>query len=104
MAFVPNIPLAGYQAVDSNPNMDLKSLMAFLPPPNQTADQLQIIYGLSAYRYDRLGYYDREFSDPHAEEVVRLFQQDLNQVERKIELRNKNRLVEYNFLKPYFSS
>ncbi|MDJ0697923.1 lipoxygenase family protein [Mastigocoleus sp. MO_188.B34] len=100
MAFVPNMPLAAYQPVDSNPNMDQGSLMAFLPPPNQTADQLQIIYGLSAYRYDRLGYYDREFSDSRAEEVVRLFQQDLNHVERKIELRNKNRLVEYNFLKP----
>ena len=100
MTFVPNMPLAGYESVKPNPTIDLKDMMAFLPPPNQAAEQLQILYGLAAYRYDRLGYYDRPFTDPRAEEAVRLFQQDLNHIERKIELRNKNRLVEYDYLKP----
>ncbi|MEO0967362.1 MAG: hypothetical protein AAFX80_03230 [Cyanobacteria bacterium J06639_18] len=79
--------------------MDLKSLMAFPPIQSNrrpTTNYLQII-SLSLRRLD---YYHREFSDSYAEEVVRLSQHDLNQVERKIGLRNKNRLVKYNFLKP----
>lgn len=100
MAFVPNMPFAAYQPIEAAPKIDHDKLMSFLPPPNQAADQLQIMYGLSAYQYDRLGYYDEEFADPRAQAIVERFQQRLNQVERKIELRNKSRLVEYNYLKP----
>ena len=103
ISFVPNMPFAAYQPIHTNPlesDIDHDYLMSFLPPPNQAADQLQIMYGLSAYQYDRFGYYDEEFIDPEAQLIVEKFQQRLNQIERKIELRNKNRFVEYNYLKP----
>lgn len=100
MAFTANMPLAAYDPIQADPQVDHDSLMSFLPPPNQAADQLKIMYGLSAYQYDRLGYYDETFSDRRAQLIVEKFQQNLNCIERKIELRNKSRLVEYNYLKP----
>ncbi|XWK89585.1 MAG: lipoxygenase family protein [Phormidium sp.] len=102
MAFVPNMPLAAYQQLTEDLSIaDEKSLMSFLPPPKQAADQLTIVYILSAYRYDRLGYYDNDFPDPQAQAVVEQFKQDLNAVERQIDLNNKSRLVPYIYLKPY---
>ena len=100
MAFTANMPLAAYDPIQADPQVDHDSLMSFLPPPNQAADQLKIMYGLSAYQYDRLGYYDEPLSDRKAQLIVEKFQQNLNRIERKIELRNKSRLVEYNYLKP----
>jgi arachidonate 15-lipoxygenase len=79
---------------------DRKSLLSFLPPSKQTADQLSILFILSAYRYDRLGYYDDKFLDPEAQDVLAKFQQELNEAEREIELNNKSRLINYNYLKP----
>ncbi|BAY78233.1 lipoxygenase-like protein [Nostoc linckia NIES-25] len=101
MTFMPNMPLAGYKQMTSEGTIaDRKSLLSFLPPPKQTADQLSILFILSAYRYDRLGYYDDKFADPEAEDIVATFQQDLNEVDREIELNNKSRLIKYNYLKP----
>lgn len=101
MAFVPNMPLAAYQPITEDLSIpDPKSLMSFLPPPKQAADQLAIVYVLSAYRYDRLGYYDNEFQDPQAQAAVKRFKEDLNIVERQIDLNNKKRLVPYIYLKP----
>ncbi len=101
MAFIPNMPLAAYQPITEEGEIpDQKSLLSFLPPPKPTADQLSIIHILSAYRYDRLGYYAQPFEDAEAQALVVAFQQELNAVERKIELNNKSRLVEYNYLKP----
>jgi len=101
MAFVPNMPLAAYQPITEDLSTpDQKSLMSFLPPPKQAADQLTILYILSAYRYDRLGYYDKDFPDPQALAVVEQFKQDLNAVDRQIDLNNKSRLVPYIYLKP----
>jgi arachidonate 15-lipoxygenase len=101
MAFIPNMPLAAYQPITEEGELpDRKSLLSFLPPPKRTAEQLSIIYILSAYRYDRLGYYEQPFEDAEALALVLAFQQELNEVDRKIELNNKSRLVEYNYLKP----
>lgn len=101
MAFVPNMPLAAYQQITETGSIaDRKSLISFLPPPKRTADQLSIIEILTAYRYDRLGYYEEEWDDPEAEAVLNKFLQDLNVVERSIELNNKSRLVDYKYLQP----
>lgn len=101
MTFIPNMPLAGYQQITEEGAIpDRKNLISFLPPPKRTAEQLTILYILSAYRYDKLGYYDHPFDDSQAQALIDQFQQDLNGVERKIELNNKSRLVEYNYLKP----
>ncbi|MGQ4647875.1 lipoxygenase family protein [Lyngbya aestuarii] len=100
VAFAPNMPFAAYRPIQANPTIDQKSFLSFLPPPNQAVDQLKIMFALSAYYYDKLGYYDYPFEDPQAEAIVKQFQQNLNGIERKIELRNKSRLIEYNYLKP----
>jgi arachidonate 15-lipoxygenase len=105
MAFVPNMPLAAYQELTKKGQfLDEKSLMQFLPPPKQTADQLEMMYLLSDYRYDRLGYYDQEFENTfkgtEVEPILKKFKQDLNQVEIEIDSNNQSRILPYPFLKP----
>ncbi|MBR8826571.1 MAG: lipoxygenase [Gomphosphaeria aponina SAG 52.96 = DSM 107014] len=105
LGFIPNAPLAAYQPIKnqfshSENSLTLQELMAFLPPPNQVMGQIQILYALSAYRYDRLGYYDTPFPDRRAQVVLTRFQQELQTIERKIELRNKNRVTPYKVLRP----
>jgi arachidonate 15-lipoxygenase len=86
-----------------------------LPPYKRTADQLQTLFILSAYRYDRLGYYEKAFQELHNEKledvftddnnkeiiaIVRQFQQNLNMVEQEIDTNNQKRVVPYPYLKP----
>jgi arachidonate 15-lipoxygenase len=102
MGFIPNMPLAAYQAIQQKGDIkDRQALIDFLPPAKPTSSQLTTVFTLSAYRYDRLGYYEEEeFADPNADDVVNKFQQELNVVQRKIELNNKGRLVNYEYLQP----
>jgi arachidonate 15-lipoxygenase len=102
MGFIPNMPLAAYQAIQQKGDIkDRQALIDFLPPAKPTNTQLSTVYILSDYRYDRLGYYEEEeFTDPNADQVVNKFQQELNMVQRKIELNNKRRLVHYEYLQP----
>ncbi|MEA5575817.1 lipoxygenase family protein [Anabaena sp. UHCC 0451] len=102
MGFVPNMPLAAYQPIIENGMIkERKALIDFLPPAKPTSTQLSTLFILSDYRYDRLGYYEEEeFKDPNADNVVNQFQQELNIVQRKIELNNKGRLVNYEYLQP----
>jgi arachidonate 15-lipoxygenase len=103
MAFTPNMPLAAYAKItmkdsDRTPPPGPGALLPILPPPRRAAEQLQSIFILSAYRFDRLGYY--AFEDPAAQVVVERFQQRLNVVERKIDLNNNKRLIPYIYMKP----
>lgn len=102
MAFVPNMPFAAYQPIadDLTSTKEQKSLMPFLPPSKPAGDQLTIVHFLSAYRYDRLGEYENKFSDPEAQAILHKFQEDLNAVERQIDVNNKSRLIPYIYLKP----
>ena len=108
MGFIPNAPLAAYQPIksqfkdenDQEEELTLQELLAFLPPSNQVVDQINIMYTLGTYRYDRLGYYDEPFSDRRARTVLMRFQQNLNGIERTIDLRNQKRVFRYPVLKP----
>lgn len=101
MTFMPNMPLAAYKQITPEGTIpDHKNLISYLPPPKQTADQLTVLFILAAYRYDRLGYYDDKFEDQEAQDLIVTFQQNLNGVERQIELNNKSRLIDYIYLKP----
>ena len=108
MGFIPNAPLAAYQPIKSQfkdeegkeEELTLQELLAFLPPSNQVVDQINIMYTLGTYRYDRLGYYDEPFSDRRARTVLMRFQQNLNGIERTIDLRNQKRVFPYKVLKP----
>ena len=108
MGFIPNAPLAAYQPIksqfkdenDQEEELTLQELLAFLPPSNQVVDQINIMYTLGTYRYDHLGYYDEPFSDRRARTVLMRFQQNLNGIERTIDLRNQKRVFRYPVLKP----
>jgi arachidonate 15-lipoxygenase len=88
-------------------------ILGLLPPYKRASDQLQTLFTLSAYRYDRLGYYQKAFKEIYNEspdevfendqsiiEIIRQFQQDLNMVEQEIDANNKKRVVPYPYLKP----
>jgi arachidonate 15-lipoxygenase len=119
MTFVPNMPLAAYQDIpDKNSDLDDpmtdKKLLDLLPPYKRSAEQLEILDILSAYKYDRLGYYDKAlgelynqqlediFEDEHEAivNIIRQFQQNLNMAEQEIDANNKKRVVPYPYLKP----
>lgn len=111
MAFAANMPLAAYS---QSPQTDVEGedILSLLPPFQKTAGQLQSLYLLAAYRFDRLGYYDRTFNDLYGESFDEVFdgtpitgylaqfQQDLNLAEQRIDQRNRSRIVPYPFLKP----
>ncbi|MCC5638571.1 lipoxygenase [Nostoc sp. CHAB 5844] len=100
MAFVPNMPYAAYHPTPESKGVDMQTIMKILPPFKQAADQVMWTHILTSYHYDKLGYYDEEFTDPLAQELVVQFQQNLHDTERQIEIRNQTRPIPYNFLKP----
>lgn len=120
MTFAANMPLAGYRDVpERNPERQElitdAQILKLLPPYKRAADQLQSLFVLSAYRYDRLGYYNKSFQDlyrkkleeifaaPNNQPIITLvkqFQQNLNRVEQQIDYNNQRRVVPYPYLKP----
>ncbi|MEH1857132.1 MAG: lipoxygenase family protein [Nostoc sp.] len=100
MAFVPNMPYAAYHPIPETKGVDLETIMKILPPFKQAADQVMWTEILTSYHYDKLGFYDEEFADPLAQEIVVQFQQNLHEIERQIDIRNQTRLIPYNYFKP----
>ena len=117
MTFAANMPLAAYREITDNPqeSIEEEQILKLLPPYKRSADQLQSLFVLSAYRYDRLGYYDKCFQELYHKkledvfkdannqaiiEIVRQFQQNLNMVEQEIDANNQKRVVPYPYLKP----
>ncbi|MCC5615551.1 lipoxygenase [Nostoc sp. CHAB 5836] len=100
MAFVPNMPYAAYHPIPETKGVDLETIMKILPPFKQAADQVMWTEILTSFHYDKLGFYDEEFADPLAQEIVVQFQQNLHQIERQIDIRNQTRPIPYNYLKP----
>lgn len=100
MAFVPNMPLAIYRPIPEK-GQSHDELIDFLPPEEQAIGQMRLIRTLSTYFYDHLGKYQQnDFTDPEAQTVVLQFQQDLEDVESKIDERNRSRTVAYPYFKP----
>lgn len=123
MTFAANMPLAGYRDIpDENAtpkeSVTEEQILALLPPYKKAAEQLQILFTLSAYRYDRLGYYEKAFQELYREriedifiddsdlknqaivEIIKQFQQDLNMAEQEIDANNHKRVVPYVYFKP----
>jgi arachidonate 15-lipoxygenase len=113
--FVPNQPLAAY--LDPKPNdkdkpISEEQILKFLPPYGRTVEQLNTLYFLAAYRYDRLGYYDRTYQDLYQKSteeifdgteintVILEFQQDLKRVGDEIDRRNSKRSIKYPYFHP----
>lgn len=118
MSFAANMPLAAYRDIPGITDPDLPEvitpheILKLLPPYKRAADQLQILFVLSAYRYDRLGYYDKSFQELYQmsfdqvfrgtpiKMLARQFQQNLNMAEQRIDANNQKRVVPYVSLKP----
>ena len=118
MSFAANMPLAAYRdipRITASGNLEViteKDILRLLPPQKRAADQLQILFILSAYRYDRLGYYDKSFRELYGmsfdevfggtpiQSLAREFQQNLNRAEQKIDANNQKRVIPYFSLKP----
>ncbi|WP_333466428.1 lipoxygenase family protein [Microcoleus sp. w2-18aC6] len=118
MSFSANMPLAAYRdipkitAAGTLEVITEKDILRLLPPYKRAAEQLKIMFILSAYRYDRLGYYDKSFRELYRmsfdevfegtpiEFLTRQFQQNLNMAEQKIDANNQKRVIPYFALKP----
>ncbi|NJK74719.1 MAG: lipoxygenase [Microcoleus sp. SU_5_6] len=113
MSFAANMPLAAYRDIPAAGEVITEAqILKLLPPHKRAADQLQILYILASYQYDRLGYYDKSYKELYnksfkevfegtpIEILVQQFQQELNIAEQKIDANNKKRVIPYISLKP----
>ncbi len=118
MAFAANMPLAAYRdipkitASGTREVITEKDILRLLPPYKRAADQLKTMFILAAYRYDRLGYYDKSFCELYQmsfDEVfagtpigllANQFQQNLNMAEQRIDANNQRRVIPYLSMKP----
>ena len=113
-AFTPNMPAASYASPPTKKDIAIGTsdqsnflqyispyLLKYLPPKQQAVSQLQLTYFLTAFKYDRLGYYERtDFQDPKAQALINTFQRNLHIIEDRINIRNTKRTHPYVFLKP----
>ncbi len=75
--------------------------MGLLPPKDQARTQVAFGWALTGYKPDRFGLYEEgHFSNAQAQALVDAFQQELVKIERTIDMRNADRAVPYNFMKP----
>jgi arachidonate 15-lipoxygenase len=116
MAFAANMPLAVYLDPtllnQPNPVITEQTLLKLLPPYHKAAEQLQILFILAAYRFDQFGDYDKTFGDLYGKEfdqvfvgtpipnILGKFQQQLYRAEKRINERNKRRVIPYNSMNP----
>ncbi len=103
MTYAPNMPLAGYRPpTDIKNSVDEAFIMKLLPPQQQASLQLSVLYSLTSFQFNRLGYPDScAFTDPRVNnEVIPKFQRRLQEIEIEINRRNEKRLEPYLFLKP----
>ncbi|NEO47888.1 MAG: lipoxygenase [Moorea sp. SIO4A3] len=100
MAYVPNMPYASYHPVPENKGIDMETILKFLPPFKQAADQVFWTMVLTSYQHDKLGHYDQKFEDPLAQDTVIQFQQNLANIERQIDVKNQTRIYPYTYFKP----
>lgn len=100
MTFVPNMPYAAYHPIPTTKGVDMATIVKIMPPFQRAIAQILWTDILSAFQYDKLGFYDEDFVDPKAQAVLQRFQDNLQQVEAKIDRQNQIRPVPYNYLKP----
>jgi arachidonate 15-lipoxygenase len=102
MSYLPATPPAGYLPLSSltEEGFSESDFLKFLPPLDIAKALLDILYLLSSVYYTRLGDYgDGYFTDPVIQTHHAKFQQELLDIEAKINERNKTR-TPYEFLLP----
>jgi arachidonate 15-lipoxygenase len=115
-ALCSNMPFAAYadpERLAEKDRITRSDILAMLPPYGATSEQLDIMFLLSAYRYDELGEYDQSYRDlyggsvdeifkgnPEAISIMKRFGEELKGVERIIQARNDARKIKYNGMVP----
>lgn len=98
---LPNMSYAIYAEVPEQVGATSHdTLMQMMPPYEQASYQLWWCKILTSYRYDRLGDYIRDFTDPRARLTIQLFQQQLRIIEQETVARDRSRTVSFPYLKP----
>lgn len=97
VGYTPNAPLAAYCLPDA-----CNSLADLLPPLAKDLGQMELAYALSGIRWGKLGHSDLiSFADPGDRAILHQFQTELQDIERKIEVRNQERLERFEVAYPY---
>lgn len=97
VGYVPNAPLAAY----CSPK-DCKSLADLLPPADKDIAQIELTFALSGIRWGQLGSSELiQFSDLGDRAVLKQFQQDLKEIEQKIQERDQQRRNKDGITYPY---
>ena len=101
MSYAPAMPLAGYaEAPTAKKGATEADYMAHLPPRDQAALQMNTGYMLGAVHYSQLGHYEDDyFGEPRLHELANRFVAKMDDIEKTITERNKNRRP-YPFLLP----
>jgi arachidonate 15-lipoxygenase len=102
MAYVPNMPLAGYRpAPTTTEGIDETHYLDILPPLSQAENQMNMTYLLGSLYSQKLGDYgDSYFKDSRVKPILQAFQSRLKQIELEINTRNEVRCMHYDFLLP----
>jgi arachidonate 15-lipoxygenase len=98
---LPNMSYALYAEVPEEVGATTyDTLMRMMPSFRDASYQLWWCKILTSYRYDKLGDYSTQFSDPEAQLAVQMFQQQLQVIERETAARDAARVVSFPYLRP----
>ncbi len=103
IGFAANVPLATYRDIPKvgDPPLSDHDLLHLLPPSGLTHTQLETMYYLGVYRYDRLGHYPAgTFDDDEADQIAHAFRSELAAIDAEIAQRNTQRRFRYEVLMP----
>ena len=103
--YPPNMPAAGYTPPPTTKQKNTEEWLDLLPPVNMSAQQVELVFLLSAVYYTTLGQYKEDyFSDPAIAPLLESFTTELAEIETIITARNKKTdeegMMPYTYLLP----
>jgi len=103
--YPPNMPAAGYTPPPKAKQQNTKEWLDLLPPVNMSAQQVELVFLLSAVYYTSLGQYKKNyFSDPAIAPLLKNFTTELTKIEATITARNEQTneagMMPYTYLLP----
>jgi arachidonate 15-lipoxygenase len=100
MSYAPAMPMAGYAPVPTDfTKVTERDFLNLLPPIKQAQGQLNLTVLLGSVYYTQLGNYTT-LEDSEIDISLKKFQNNLKEIEKAIEGKNKDRRQPYEFLMP----
>ncbi|XP_061092260.1 polyunsaturated fatty acid 5-lipoxygenase-like [Conger conger] len=103
-AWVPNTPCTLRQPPPTDKNaVTMEMIMNSLPDVSQTCMEMAITWHLGRSQPDAIPigqYVDEYFTEPRAKEVIKSFQEELQDIEKKIMKKNEGLELQYLYLCP----